>query len=227
MQRPATTTTTTTTKLLRTMTTTTTTTTSFPRMRFENPAVLVCDMQEKFRPAIHEFDSIVTTAEKLLKYARSLPTPIPIHATTQTRSKLGPTVPSIAELLPHPPHDKTRFSMVTTQLASSLAAKSSVALVGIEAHICITQTALDLRDAGHVPYVLADGVGSCNAWEVGVALERLRAERGVVVTSSESWMFECLGDAAHEGFGALFGVVKGAVGDTKRVLERLGGGGNR
>lgn len=111
--------------------------------------------------------------------------------------------------------------MLVSQLAETLPPRSRVALVGIESHICITQTALDLRDAGHVPYVLADAVSSCNRGEVVVALDRLRAEPGIVVTTSESWMYECLGDASHPAFKSLFGVVKGAVADTKKVLESL------
>ncbi|KAK4092517.1 hypothetical protein Purlil1_3138 [Purpureocillium lilacinum] len=179
----------------------------------------VCDLQEKFRNAIYEFDSIVLSTTKLLNFARALS--IPIHATTQTVSKLGPTVPAVAALLPNQPHDKTKFSMLVPQVAAALPPGSRVALVGIESHICITQTALDLRDAGHVPYVLADAVSSCNRAEVIVALDRLRAEPGIIVTTTESWMYESLGDASHPAFKSLFGVVKGSVADTKRVLEAL------
>lgn len=136
-------------------------------------------------------------------------------------TKLGPTVPSIATLLPTVPHDKTLFSMYIPGIARQLAPSSTIALVGIESHICITQTALDLRDAGHKVYVLADGVSSCNPGEVVVALDRLRAEDGIIVTSSESWMYECVGNAAHPGFKGLIGVVKGASADTKKVLESL------
>ncbi|MCJ1469054.1 hypothetical protein MMC07_007686 [Pseudocyphellaria aurata] len=70
-----------------------------------------------------------------------------------------------------------------------------VAIVGIEAHICVTQTALDLLAEGHKVYVLADGVSSCHEGEVGVALRRL-AREGVIVTTSEGWLYECMGDAA-------------------------------
>ncbi|KAG6000790.1 hypothetical protein E4U21_005009 [Claviceps maximensis] len=176
-------------------------------------------MQEKFQTAIHEFDSIVKTTTKLLTFAQALH--IPIHATTQTASKLGPTVAALAHFFPETPLDKTKFSMLAPPLAERLAPGSRVALVGIESHVCITQTALDLRDAGHVPYVIADAVSSCNGGEVRIALERLRAEDGIVVTSSESWMYECVGDASSPAFRTLFGVVKGSLGDTKAVLERL------
>ena len=113
------------------------------------------------------------------------------------------------------------WTNLVPSLAELLPPRSSVALVGIESHICITQTALDLRDAGHSVYVIADGVSSCNGGEVAFALDRLRAEPGVVVTSSESWMYECLGDASHPKFRDLFKVVKEATADTKQVLEAL------
>lgn len=70
-----------------------------------------------------------------------------------------------------------------------------VAIVGIETHICVTQTALDLLTEGHRVYIIADGVSSCNEGERGIALERLRAE-GAIATTSESWLYECMGDSA-------------------------------
>ncbi|KAF4981636.1 hypothetical protein FZEAL_2605 [Fusarium zealandicum] len=161
----------------------------------------------------------VLTTQKLLNFAKAAS--IPVVTTTQTSAKLGPTVPSLAELLPSSPHDKTRFSMFIPEVAADLPPGSDVALVGIESHICITQTALDLRDAGHRVYVIADGVSSCNPGEVGVALGRLRAETGITVTSSESWMYECVGDAAHPAFKSLIGVVKGSMADTKKVWQSL------
>jgi hypothetical protein len=125
--------------------------------------------------------------------------------------------PSIVEEL-----SKNSSSSPSSSSPSSPAVPpASVALVGIETHICITQTALDLRDAGHKVYVIADGVSSCNPGEVIVALDRLRSEPGITVTTSESWMYECVGDASHPGFKGLIGVVKGAMADTKTVLRAL------
>ncbi|KAH7252177.1 Isochorismatase-like protein [Fusarium tricinctum] len=188
-------------------------------LRFKNPRIFVCDIQEKFRNVIYEFDSIVLTTQKLLKFANSLS--VPVVTTTQTSAKLGPTVPSLAQLLPSKPHDKTRFSMAIPSVTADLPPSSEIALVGIESHICITQTALDLRDAGHKVYVIADGVSSCNPREVGIALDRLRAEPGITVTSSESWMYECVGDSLHPAFKGLFGVVKESLADTKKVWQAL------
>lgn len=91
------------------------------------------------------------------------------------------TKPLVCSELNNPPLptiDKTAFSMLVPELRYTLAERSQVpyqiAIVGIETHICITQTALDLLSEGHRVYILMDGVSSCNAGERGVALSRLR-----------------------------------------------------
>ncbi|KAL8371520.1 hypothetical protein RB595_001353 [Gaeumannomyces hyphopodioides] len=206
----------------------------------ENPVVFVCDIQEKFRNAIWEFDKVVLTAQKVLKAAQVLS--IPVYATTQNRARLGPTVPELDRLLAsagpltREHSDKTRFSMWTPSVeraltrdllllpggggASSPAPTASVAIVGIESHICVTQTALDLLRAGHRVHVLADGVSSCNREEVPLALARLRAE-GAVVTSSEAWLYEVVADAAAPEFRAIVGLVKESSTDTAAALRSL------
>ena len=98
--------------------------------------------------------------------------------------------------------------------------KRTIVIVGIESHICVTQTALDLLARGHRVYVLADGVSSCNEPEVPLALARLRAE-GVVVTSSESWLYETMGDAAIAEFRDVAKLVKETGADTKTALTGL------
>jgi hypothetical protein len=95
-----------------------------------------------------------------------------------------------------------------------------VVVVGIESHICVTQTTLDLLREGHKVYVIADAVSSCNAQEVPIALARLRAE-GAVVTTSESWLYECMGDAGIAEFKGIAGVVKEYSKATKENLETL------
>ncbi|KAK4157892.1 putative hydroxyethylthiazole kinase [Chaetomidium leptoderma] len=194
---------------------------------------LVCDIQEKFRTAIFEFDKVVFTTNKLLQAANALQ--IPIFVTTQNRARLGDTVQELQPLLKaagpllQANLDKTRFSMwlppLTTSSHFSSSTKprpSEVAIVGIESHICVTQTALDLLAAGHSVYVLADGVSSANREEVGVALARLR-QAGAVVTTSESWIYECMGDAAIPEFKGMVGVMKEAMAGTREALQGLVG----
>ncbi|KAK4247735.1 Isochorismatase-like protein [Corynascus novoguineensis] len=197
-----------------------------PERRFKRPAVFVCDIQEKFRPTIYEFDKVILTTRKLLLAAKALK--IPIYVTTQNRPRLGDTVAELRPLLDaagdlvRADVDKTRFSMWLDPIASGIAPQSEVVIVGIESHICVTQTALDLLAAGHRVYILADGVSSSNREEVSVALDRLR-QAGAVVTTSESWIYECMGDAKIPEFKEIVGVVKETMGDTRAALKSLVG----
>jgi nicotinamidase-related amidase len=120
--------------------------------------------------------------------------------------------------------DKSAFSMCVPELRKAFdalgAEKREVVIVGIESHICVTQTALDLLREGHKVYVLADGVSSCNPQEVPIALARLRSE-GVVVTSSESFLYECMGDAGIGEFKEMSKLVREFSGPTKENLKGL------
>lgn len=78
-----------------------------------------------------------------------------------------------------------------------------VAITGIEAHICVAQTALDLLKEGHSVYVIADGVSSTHPAEAKIALNRL-ARAGAVITTSEAWLFECMGDSNTDKYVAAF-----------------------
>ncbi|KAL9131118.1 MAG: hypothetical protein Q9217_000880 [Psora testacea] len=129
------------------------------------------------------------------------------------RKLFGPTC---SELSPYIPYaiDKTAFSMMVPELRSALIQASpqpyQIAIVGIETHICVTQTALDLLTEGHRVYIIADGVSSCNQAERGIALERLGAE-GAIVTTSESWLYECMGDASIPEYDNVKATVEGDV----------------
>ncbi|KAI0128703.1 isochorismatase domain-containing protein [Xylariales sp. AK1849] len=193
-----------------------------PRGRFQRPAIFVCDLQEKFRNAIWQFDKVLLTTQKVLRAAEILQ--IPIYVTTQNGSKLGGTVSELTPLLEKAVAnvDKTYFSMWVPDLSKHFqsSAPSEVVIVGIESHICVTQTTLDLLANGHKVYVLADGVSSCNKEEVPLALDRLRAE-GAVVTTSESWLYECMGDAGISEFRDIAKLVKETSNDTRTALGSL------
>jgi len=172
---------------------------------------------------------VIATTQKMLKASQILN--IPVFATTQQKSKLGETC---SELQLDSPNgiatkvhaDKTLFSMWTPEVQQAVSSITSIqkplsaVIVGIESHICVTQTALDLLAEGHRVYVLADGVSSCNKEEVPVALARLRAE-GARVTTSESWIYECVGDAGIDEFRQIAKLVKESKEETKASLEVL------
>ncbi|KAK5118371.1 hypothetical protein LTR62_002885 [Meristemomyces frigidus] len=199
-----------------------------PPRRLASPVLFICDLQEKFRPAIHEFSRVVSTTQKLLRAAQILS--IPVFATTQLRAKLGETCPELqldAEggVKTQAHVDKTAFSMFVPEIREAFAKlggpeKKEVVVVGIESHICVTQTTLDLLREGHKVYVIADAVSSCNRQEVPVALARL-AKEGAVVTSSESFLYECMGDAGISEFKEMSKLVREFSGKTKENLEAL------
>jgi nicotinamidase-related amidase len=149
---------------------------------------------------------------------------IPIYATTQNAARLGPTCNELLPLLENSVEhvDKKSFSMWVPEISQHFSSSepSEVVIVGIESHICVTQTAIDLIKEGHKVYVLRDGVGSCNKEEVPIAMDRLRT-LGVTVTSSESWIFECVGDAGIEEFKQISGLIKEFSGKTKEVMGTL------
>ncbi|KAL4785796.1 Isochorismatase-like protein [Aspergillus varians] len=196
--------------------------------RIRNPAVFICDMQEKFEKAIFEFPKIVATTTKLLRATNALN--IPTYITTQNRARLGPTVPKLQEHLNGPnvraDVDKTLFSMITPEIEKLLPVPGKgevpidAVIVGIETHICVTQTTLDLLERGHRVYVLVDGVSSINVEERGIALARLR-DAGAIVTTSESILFEILADASHQNFKAITGLMKETKQETKEALDKL------
>lgn len=134
---------------------------------------------------------------------------IPIYATTQSAARLGPLC---AEIFPPPaaPNfqiDKTTFSMIVPELRARMVSDSShryqVAIIGIEAHVCVSQTALDLLADGHSVCILADGVSSSHRAQSRIALDRL-ARAGAVITTSEAWLYEYMGDAKHDRYVTTF-----------------------
>ncbi|KAK7514619.1 Isochorismatase-like protein [Phyllosticta citriasiana] len=199
-----------------------------PLRTLRNTALFICDLQEKFRPAIHEFPRVIATAQKMLRATTAGQIlDIPVFATTQNRARLGETCSDLRLDVPggfatkiHA--DKTLFSMWTPEVKTffSSGQKHAIVIVGIESHICVLQTTLDLLREGHKVYVLADGVSSCNKEEVPIALARLRAE-GAVITTSESFIYERMGDAGIAGFKEMANLVKETKESTSQTLQAL------
>ncbi|GAA5899030.1 hypothetical protein JCM6882_004596 [Rhodosporidiobolus microsporus] len=205
-------------------------------------AFFVCDIQERFRLAIHAFPSVIHTAEKMLKAAKILDVPVIAteqnpkfsppppnpHAHPHALVALGGTVPlplmELGEHLRPPwvPLAKTKFSMVVPEVEKQLEdwGTKSVVLMGIESHVCVLQTTLDLLERDIDVHVLADGISSCNGDEVGIAIKRMR-DAGAQITTSESILFQIMQDASDPRFKALAGLVKEYKPLTKDALDHL------
>ncbi|XP_037071703.1 isochorismatase domain-containing protein 1-like, partial [Pollicipes pollicipes] len=121
---------------------------------------LLCDVQEKFKPAIAHFNCVVQSCSKLITAGRILG--VPLLVTEQYPKGLGKTVPELDVQHAAVVAEKTKFSMVVPEVDAVLEQlKPRVAVImGLEAHVCVEQTAADLLARGHVVHVVADAVSS-------------------------------------------------------------------
>ena len=172
--------------------------------------LLVIDVQERLIPAIAgpDADDVVKNTQLLIQAAALFG--VPIVASEQYPRGLGATVPSIASLLPSPPLDKLEFSAWrNAELRSSMEGlgRRSVVVTGVEAHVCVLQTALDLLAAGFTVHVAADAVGSRAPQNRTTALALL-AQAGAVVTCAETVAFQWCGAAGSDAFKQLSRLVR-------------------
>jgi nicotinamidase-related amidase len=171
--------------------------------------LLIVDIQERLVPAIFENQRVVENSLRLIQAAGILNRPI--LATEQYRKGLGPTVATIAAAIANfAPLQKISFSACGAEslLAGLHAASvSHVILCGIETHVCVCQTCLDLLDADYRVFVVADAVSSRTRENHLIGLERMRAA-GAVIVSTEMIIFELLERAGTDEFKRILPLVK-------------------
>ncbi len=163
--------------------------------------LLIVDMQEKLVPAMFDKDDLLKNCVILVQTAALAG--VPALASEQYPDGLGPTLPQLvdkyADLRRFP---KMEFSCVKNsdlQRAIAAAARSQIVVCGIEAHVCVTQTAIDLKQAGYDVFVAADATASRLKSSKDVAMQRLSAS-GVTIVTSEMAGFEWVGSAAAPAF---------------------------
>jgi len=171
--------------------------------------LLVVDVQDAFLKAIHERDRVVANSVKLIEAAKVFS--LPVIVTLQNAERMGDCTQAVADALPH----DTRLNKMTFSchggpgFAQALAqtGRRQVLICGVEAHICVNQTAHDLLLHDYRVHLAKDAISSRTPenWEIGI--EKMR-DSGCVITSTEAAIFELMKDAAAPEFKRILPLVK-------------------
>lgn len=176
----------------------------------DNTALLIIDVQGKLAQLMHQKEKLFANLEKIIKGAQVLE--LPLIWTEQVPEKLGPTSPELAELLIRSaqPISKASFSCCGVEpFVSALAQtkRRQVLVTGIETHICVYQTSVDLLAQGYEVQVVADAVSSRTTENRQLGLDRMHSA-GAVLTSTEMALFELLRVAEGDKFRQISKIVK-------------------
>jgi len=187
----------------------------------ENSALLVIDIQEKLIPVIYENERVVENTVKLVKGFKVLN--VPIFYTEQYSKGLGPTESRIKEVLQardsmsqgesrqeiEPVHKMSFSCSSAGNLFDELKNKGieRIVLCGVESHVCVMQTCLDLLANGFQVQIAADAVSSRRKFDWEIALERMRSN-GAEITLTESVLFEMLNVCGTDEFKAISKILK-------------------
>lgn len=170
---------------------------------------IVVDIQERLFPHIYEHRALAERCALLIQGLRILN--VPLVVTQQYTKGLGPTIAPIAEALgTFTPQEKITFSVagnadVEAQILGSHG--HHVIVFGIETHVCVLQSVLDILAQGRQAVVVEDCVSSRSARDKQVAIERMRGA-GAIITTAESLLFELLEEAGSDTFKQISALVK-------------------
>ncbi len=169
----------------------------------DNSALLVVDVQERLLPHIHDWQRLLDNVIWLVRVAQHLR--VPVMASEQYPKGIGATHADLRVLLPAGAvAEKVHFSCAAAQCLGGLpgAERRQIVMCGIESHVCVLQSALDLRAQGKEVFVVADAVSSRDAANRELALARMRSH-GVEIVAREMVAFEWLKRAGTDEFRAV------------------------
>jgi nicotinamidase-related amidase len=177
-------------------------------LRKEEVAFLLIDVQESLMKAVQD-RSVIETNMKLLLHLSKIMN-IPVTVTTQNAEKLGPIIGSLINLLPEDQkiYDKLVFSCLRVEpVLEEIKNKKIIILFGVEAHICVFQTAMQALFNGYKVIVVNDAVSSRVDSNKQTGLKRME-KSDVVLYSTEMIIYELLGQAGTENFRAMLPYLK-------------------
>ena len=171
---------------------------------------MVIDLQEPFLRNIHEPAPLLERCKFLLEAATVLN--IPVIASTQYGERMGGLIPEITEALPAGTQiiDKLTFSAAGTQSftdALSKSGRNQVLICGVETHICVNQTALDLKLLDYQVHVAVDALSSRKFEQHKLGMEKMR-DCGIIPNASEGAVMELLYEAGTQDFKAILKLIK-------------------
>lgn len=178
------------------------------RLTRSNAVLWICDVQTRLLPEMWEAQRVERNVALLARFARLVE--IPVIVTEQNPEKLGHTADSIREALgPCPAVSKMSFSGWTSESKALLeeTQRKTVLLCGLESHICVTQTALALRENEYDVFAAWDAISSRQEGNRKIGWERMRSV-GVMPSSTEAALYELMGEAGTDEFRAVLGWVK-------------------
>jgi nicotinamidase-related amidase len=179
------------------------------RILKDETAALIIDFQERIFPVIHENEKLARNVPVLIEGLKILG--VPVLVTEQYVKGLGPTIAAVAQKIEGIERiEKASFSCcdeprVMLELAAS--GCEYVIVAGIESHVCVLQTVIDLKSNGYIPVVVEDCISSRKIGDKMMALERMRHE-GVIITTYEAVLFELLRFSGTDEFKAISKLVK-------------------
>lgn len=177
-------------------------------LRKNDTVVVIVDIQGRLAEIMADRDALFENAKRLIRGARAFG--LPLICTEQIPEKLGPTSPEIAQLITETPIPKNTFSCAgepTFVEALEETRCNSVLLAGIETHICVYQTAIDLKENGYDVHLVTDAVSSRTPQNRALGIDRI-ARAGVELTSVEMALFELQRVADGDVFRQIIKIVK-------------------
>jgi nicotinamidase-related amidase len=175
----------------------------------EDTVLMVIDMQGNLFESMQDKQFLSENVQKLIRGMQVFG--IPVIVTEQIPEKLGPTIPPVAALLPDsrgiPKADFSCCGDDKIMKALKAADRRQVLLCGIEAHVCVYQTVIDLLGFGYEVHLVADAVSSRTAENRQIGIEKMHDE-GAHLTSTEMVLFELIRTAEDPKFKEIFKIVK-------------------
>ncbi len=177
-------------------------------LKKDNALLVFIDVQGKLSELVDESETLFLNLRRLLQGMNALE--VPVLVTEQLPEKLGPTREEFQEFITEAPISKSSFGCCgEPEFFQTLekTRRKQIILCGIETHVCVYQTAMQLLEAGYEVSVVTDAVSSRDPANKTLALRRMESE-GVKLTGTELLLFELLGDATDPAFKSILNIVK-------------------